>query len=143
MITVERLNEVIASLFLTSELVKIGWNELTDTDKQILINKADNEINRLQFIGVVKEENQKNAFPRVYDTQEYGVDCVENAMAQFIYSYLFVRTDETIQKIKQGITSIKIADASESYASSSQVDINSIENSYKKYLVDYIYRGCY
>lgn len=130
-----------SKLFLSSQLNKIGWDKLSESNKQVLINRATDEINRLQFIGDKLDETQPNAFPRLVNDEVIDVDKIENAIAQLVYNDLYLEADETMQRIQQGITSIKIADASESY-SLGKTDIEDIKNSYKKYLVDFIYRGC-
>ena len=140
MVTVEQLDELMNKYFLSFQLKKIGWNDLEGTDKEVIISLVDDEFNRIQFIGDKLDDNQVTAFPRIYNGIELGVDLVERAISQFAYDYMRVNTDESMQRIMQGITSIKIADASESY-SSSQTDIYKELKTYKKYLSNLIYRG--
>lgn len=141
MITVSELDQIMKECFLSSQLKKVGWGELSEQDKDVLISKATLEIDRLMFIGDKLDESQPHAFPRLVNNKIIEVYSIRSAIAQFVYDYLYLETDESIQKAKSGITSIKIADASESY-STSVIDIEGIKNSYKRYLADFIYRGC-
>ena len=145
MITVDRLDELISSTYTSHELSLIGWTDVTEDDKRALINKADKEIDKGMYIGDCLEDDQAHVFPRIYDGEVYGIDCVEDAIVNYIYNHLYIEKDERMQAIKVGISSIKVAEASESYTSNSNNSnlIHNLEVEYKGYLSDYIYRGVY
>lgn len=141
MISVDELNKLMAQSFLSSQLKKIGWDDISIEDKQVLIKQADKEIDALQFAGEKMYGLQAHSFPRIINGQIIESYRIKDAIAQYIYDYLLIESDESIKNIEKGITSIKIADASESY-NLSKADINKIRNQYRKYLADFIYRGC-
>lgn len=141
MISVDELNKLMAQSFLSSQLKKIGWDDISIEDKQVLIKQADKEIDDLQFAGEKMYGLQAHAFPRIINGQIIESYRIKDAIAQYIYDSLLIETDESIKNIEKGITSIKIADASESY-NLSKSDIDKMRNNYKRYLVDFIYRGC-
>ena len=141
MVTVEKLDEIIKDMFLSYQLNKIGWGDLSDDDKKAVLNNAIDEINSLQYIGHKADEFQEFAFPRIVNGELLDVDCgVDKAIAQYCFDYLRLNNDETIDKIRSGITSIKIEGASESY-DVSKVDFNSLHVNYRKYLNGLMYRG--
>lgn len=141
MISVDELNKLMAQSFLSSQLKKIGWDDISLEDKQVLIKQADKEIDNLQYAGEQMYGLQAHAFPRIINGQIIESYRIKDAIAQYIYDYLLIETDESIKNIEKGITSIKIADASESY-NMSKSDIDKMRNNYKRYLADFIYRGC-
>lgn len=141
MVTVERLDELIKGMFLSSQLNKLGWDGLFEEDKQVLINNAVTELDGLQYIGDKADVEQAHAFPRIVNGELLDVDCgVDKAIAQYCFDYLRLNSNETIERIRSGITSIKIEGASESY-DVSKVDFNSLHVNYRKYLNGLIYRG--
>lgn len=141
MISVDELNKLMAQSFLSSQLKKIGWDDISIEDKQVLIKQADKEIDALQFAGEKMYGLQAHTFPRIINGQIIESYRIKDAIAQYIYDYLLIESDESIKNIEKGITSIKIADASESY-NMSKADIDKMRNNYKRYLADFIYRGC-
>lgn len=141
MITVDELNKLMSNMFMSSQLNKIGWNGISDDDKQVVLNNALDEINNLQFIGEKADLLQEFAFPRIVNGEELDVNCgVDKAIAQYCFDYLRINNNETIDNIKSGITSVKIEGASESY-DVSKIDFDAIHRNYMKYLNGLIYRG--
>ena len=140
-ISVDELNKLMAQSFLSSQLKKIGWDDISLEDKQVLIKQADKEIDALQYAGERMYGLQAHSFPRIINNEIIESYRIKDAIAQYIYDYLYIESDESIKNIEKGITSIKIADASESY-NLSKSDIDKMRNNYKRYLADFIYRGC-
>lgn len=62
--TVQEANEYVSSHYLSTDSERDRWNSLTDDDKQILLNKGKDIIDRLPLTGRTTELNQEDAFPR-------------------------------------------------------------------------------
>ena len=136
------LDKLIRRMFLPFQLDKIGWNELTEDNKMILLDIAMDELDRLQWIGDPVDSKQEHAWPRVINEEviELGRG-VDKAIAQYIFDYLYINNNDAINNIRSGITSIKVEGASESYASDSNLDTSYVYKNYRRYLDGLIYRG--
>ena len=126
--------------FLSSELNKITWDNLTDKDKEVSINKATSIINKYEDVyrGEKLTSEQENSFPRVLkDGTIIGVNSdIQMAILFIIYDSLVIVFDERSELISSGVTSIEIKDAKEQFKSE-----NVVKHDYMSYLHKYIYRG--
>lgn len=140
MITIEELNTLLPTLYLSDELEEIKWVELSDTDKQVLINKAVDEINKQQFDGKKVSEAQENAFPRIICREVIEIpQDVKKAICVLVYEFKNNRTNQRKRLQMEGVESISTAGVSEKYTIDK--DKREISNKYKKYLSGWIYRG--
>lgn len=125
MLTVEILNEVLPTLYLTSELEDIKWSSVSNTDKLVLITKAEDFLSNIPF------ENGAE------DSPNFETD-LNKALCCIVYDYLNV-SNTRYADIKAGLKSYSGPDVSESYVDAK--DFNIVSDSYKKYLWRYIYTG--
>lgn len=140
LIKVEDLDYEIKHMFLSSQLERIGYNSLSNDDKEAVLNRANIEMNRLQWIGEKVTPEQPDSWPRIIDEKIVETpDRVYTAMAQYSYDYIRLMNNDTYDNLRMGITSSKVGPISESY-DISKADLN-INKNYMKYLVGLIYRG--
>ena len=140
MLTLDELNTKMSEMFLSSQLESIGWSGLSDTDKQVALNNAHTEINRLQFIGHKVTEDQEDAFPRIINKETVETpDDVKLVIGQYCFDFVRIMNNtDTYELINNGITSRQVHNIRETY------DLNSINKGntgYLKYLSGWIYRG--
>ena len=125
MLTVELLDNILPTLYLTSELDDIKWSSVSDTDNTVLITKANDFISNIIFENGA--ENEPN-----FETD------LNKALCCIVYDYLNV-SNTRYADIKAGLKSYSGPDVSESYVDIK--DFNIVSDSYKKYLWRYIYIG--
>ena len=63
-VTLEQANEYIATHYISSDPLRVGWSELNDADKSALLLKSFETIELLPFTGRKAVPGQPNAFPR-------------------------------------------------------------------------------
>lgn len=140
MITPEILDKQVNSFYMPSQLKAIGWDTLTYEDKQVLINRADEEFDRYQWIGHKVIETQEHAFPRVVDGQILSVEKLYRALAVYCFEAVRLMGIENSDQYNKGLTSIKVEGASESY-DIGKVDISRFKRAHLVFLIGLIYRG--
>lgn len=119
------------TLFLSSELAEIDWVNVSDSDKGVLLNKAEDFLDNLLYEPNAEEITS-------FETDKNKAECC------IIFDLLQMQAqgNERIALIRQGVKSINTAGVSESYGDYSDVKNNSgISDSYKKYLWRYLYNG--
>jgi len=130
--TVEELNALMPTLFLSSELAEISWSNISTPDKSVLITKAEDYLNDLRY-----EAN-------VEDIEGYS-DAKNKAECCIIFDLLLNQTQGSsrMMLIRQGVKSITTAGVSESYGTYADIQGNEsgISDSYKKYLWRYLFNG--
>ena len=127
MLTVDRLNELMPTLYLGSELSGIGWDSLSDSDKTIMIDRADKYIRSAVLI-----ENGAE------DLDTFATD-YEKAECCVVFDLLYGATNSRYDAIRAGLKSYSGPDVSESYADIKDVKV--VGDDFKHYLWRYIYRG--
>ncbi len=60
--TIHQANNYVNRYYSSADPLRIAWSQLSDSDKQILLNRAEQLIDRLSFTGVPLNPNK--AFPR-------------------------------------------------------------------------------
>lgn len=140
MVTVEKLNELMENNFLSLELSKINWSNLTDKDKEVSIRKASSEINKYetQYRGEKLTDEQEDSFPRILDDGtiiDVNSD-IQMAILYIVYNSLLNVFDKRTELISSGVTSISVEGLSEHYKKEGVIKHNHME-----YLHKYIYRG--
>lgn len=139
LITVEQLNELMEDNFLSLELDKINWHNITPKDKEVAIKKATSVINKYETVyrGEKLNSEQEDSFPRIIDDEIIEVNSdIQMAILFIIYDSLLNVFDKRSQLINSGVTSISVEGSSEHYNKE-----NVVRNNYMTYLNKYIYRG--
>lgn len=94
-----------------------AWDDLTDTEKEKLLELAELRIDSQIFRGVRLEDDQTSEFPRLID----GVEVAVNERLKT--AVCFTALDRLGNKdLERGVTSVKIGDASETYSQSAVYD---------------------
>jgi hypothetical protein len=127
--TVEKLNELIPTLYLSSELMVINWDSVSDTDKVVLINKAEDYVKNLRFQNGVEE------------MEGFDAD-LDKAKCCIVYDFLNSSMNSRLGAIRAGLKSYSGPDVSETYVDMKDLkNIQIVSEDYKKYLWKYIFRG--
>ena len=139
LMTLAQLNTEIVKYIMPSQLDSINWSTLADTAKQVALNRANKQINRLMFIGVKADESQEDSWPRLIfdEVVELPDDC-KAAICEYVFEYIHIYNDSTFESLRSGITSEKVGPVSIAY-DKSVLDINN--SKYQEFLVDWLYRG--
>ena len=140
MITVEEVNSQVKSYYMPCDLDSLGWNDLSDEDKQVLVNRADAEFDTYQWIGEKVSEDQEHAFPRVVLEKTVNADKIARALAIYCVESLRVNSIENSDISTKGITSIKVEGASESY-DVARINLDLYKTRHKAYLNGLTFRG--
>lgn len=141
MLSLEELKSLIPTLYLSTELAEIKWSELSDADKEVLLNKSIDYINRLQFDGDKVSQGQQNAFPRIIcrDVIETPYE-VKKAICRLVYDIKNNATNERKKLQRDGVKSISTGGVSETYVD--DLDSKSvISKEIKQLLSPWLYRG--
>lgn len=104
------------------------WDSFSTSQKTAALNRATLMIDRLHFRGEKYQSDQDNAFPRIvyvnrrmvyFDENSDGEivvpDRVKHAAYEQAKYMLSTQTDQSLIKLRQGITSISVGSTSESY----------------------------
>lgn len=114
---------------ISTDTILIAWNALADTDKEILLRKATQIIDRQPLTGIRAIWNQTLEFPRYiysdidnYDIRSYPPitiptvpDAVKYAQCEIALS-LITSVSERVQMQREGVRSLRLGDLSEAYA---------------------------
>lgn len=123
-ITVEELNGLIPSIFLSTELVAIGWDKVSQGDKEVLIARSGAFLTSLD-----------------YDTNKIDdafIDSIKKAQVCVIYDILASIQSSRYELRKQGVKSINSGGVSESYTDEK---VEEVSNRYKQYIEKYKFTG--
>lgn len=63
-VTLEEANEYIQTHYLSKDTLRQGWEELSDEDRTVLLNKSFQTIELLPFTGKKLSPDQSTVFPR-------------------------------------------------------------------------------
>lgn len=139
LMTLDELNQKVDTMYLSTQKERYGWNSLSENDKSAILNQANMEFNRFQYIGFKVDDAQADAFPRkIYNTVVETPDDVKNSITVYCMDMIRYLTDDTIEDLRKGVNSVHIGNYSESY----NLDKYKSElTTYKKYLSNWIYRG--
>jgi hypothetical protein len=143
MITVEELNSLMSTLYLSDELAEIKWDDTTpsDNDKQVLLNKALKRINALQFDGYKVSQDQQNEFPRVICREVVQTpEDVKEAICRLVYEFRNNTTSQRKKLQRDGVKSINTGGVSETYVDGLESK-GSISKEVKQLLNNWLYRG--
>lgn len=115
-----------------------NWNEVSDEDKAKLLVSATRSIDRDEWKGVKKEENQPLAFPRLLNDKETDAElllraCCEEAIA--IYN-----NGKTSQYNTEGIQSMRVQDTEITFKSGAE-EQHYFSNAVEDILKEYRYYG--
>lgn len=140
MITLQELNILMPTYFLSEELTKINWSSTSDSDKQVLLTEALSEINNLQFDGYKVVESQQDAFPRNICREVIQTpNEVKKALCVLVYEFKRDKTSARKELQRDGVKSISTGGVTETYGDN--VCNTEINKKIKKMLSPWLYRG--
>ena len=83
-VTLEQANEYVVTHYISTDNLRVSWENLTNADKEALLLKSFETIELLPFAGRKTETDQPNAFPRYPETEvpkQVKWAQIENALA--------------------------------------------------------------
>lgn len=110
--TVEQANEYISSNYTSTDSIRVQWEALSASDKQVMLNRSEQAIDLLPFTG--KPIDKHKAFPRKPD-EEYSLEQVRLATIELAAQQLNSESKERYELQSQGVKSYKIGDLSETF----------------------------
>ena len=141
-LTIQELKDLAPKLYTSSELGVIGWNELSDMDRGILLDRAIEQFESLKFRGRKVVYGQSYSFPRLIGGRFIDVnDNIKKAIVSLVISGLEVGLSPRLQAQRDGVKSMSTGKMSETYRDSvpryGSVDARVVD----KYLKSYIFKG--
>lgn len=142
-VTLDEANDYIENYYTSNDKLRKAWEELEDTDKEVMLLNGARAIESLVLLGKRATRTQSMEFPRRIDhvIQHEVPDNVKYAQIETSISF----ADTTIKKrqdlINAGVTQFRIGDLSETYGSRSNLSVDAkLGNSSRAvaYMTDYI-----
>ena len=112
--TVEQANAYVQNFYSSADSLRLTWEALSDGDKQVSLNRAEQIIDMLPFSG--KPEHKDKAFPRK-PNEEYSLKQAQIATIELAVQQLNSEAKERFELQSQGVKSYKIGDLSETFGS--------------------------
>lgn len=120
--TVEQANAYVASYYSSTNNIRIAWETLSEEDKQIVLNRAEQVIDLLPFNGKPVDPKQINAFPR-YPNPELSLERVRVAAIELaLQTNGDTEAQDRLNLRAQGVKSYKIGDLSETFKDTNSED---------------------
>ena len=110
-VSIDEANSYISSHYLSSDELRLKWEETSEEDKEILLINACENIETLKFIGRKYNKNQELSFPRNFDSAVPFM--VKKAQVEETISF-FKKTD-ALDAYKEGLKAESIDDVSKTY----------------------------
>jgi hypothetical protein len=110
--TIAQAKEYIESYYSSTDTLRVNWEALSDSDKQVYLNRAERCIDQLPFKGRSLEKSK--AFPREPDKEESLVQ-VKYATCELAIQQLNSESNDRAILQAQGVKSYKIGDLSETF----------------------------
>lgn len=115
-LTTLELDELVLQLFTPDELDKVGWSELSDTDKSVLLTRATNYIDTFAFRGKPSSSEQDLKFPRVINKVDVGIPLqIKKCTAHLVFLYLEDKKSSRKQLQKDGVKRVSAGKVTEEY----------------------------
>ena len=110
--TVVQANEYVQNYYSSGDSMRLAWEKLSEADKLVSLNRAEQTIDCLPFTGRSVAEDK--AFPRYPDTEvPKEVTC---ATIELAVQTLDAEARDRYEMRRQGVRSYRIGDLSESFS---------------------------
>lgn len=120
--TIEQANTYVASYYSSTNNIRIAWEALSEEDKQVVLNRAEQVIDLLPFNGRPVDPKQINAFPR-HPNPELSLERVRIATIELaLQTNGDTEAQDRLNLRAQGVKSYKIGDLSETFKDTSSED---------------------
>jgi len=137
MITIQELNDLLPTIYLSKQLTAVDWDNVSDGDKQALITQAVAYMSELRFRGRYKETYQDMPFPRVIDGVVVEVnENIKKYLCCVVYDLLSAEMDSVKKSILSGIKS----ESNDGY-SVSYDKVEKISKNHEKFIKKYLFNG--
>lgn len=110
--TVEQANAYVQNFYSSADSLRLTWEALSDGDKQVSLNRAEQVIDMLPFNG--KPKYKDKAFPRK-PNEEYSLKQAQVATIELAVQQLNSEAKERFELQAQGVKSYRIGDLSETF----------------------------
>ena len=110
--TVVQADEYVRNYYSSSDSMRLAWEALSEEDKLVSLNRAEQTIDHLPLTGVPVVEDK--AFPRYPDTTVPTE--VTQATIELAVQTLNTEAKDRYELRRQGVRSYKIGDLSESFS---------------------------
>ena len=110
--TVVQADEYVRNYYSSSDSMRLAWEALSEEDKLVSLNRAEQTIDHLPLSGIPVVENK--AFPRYPDTVVPTE--VTYATIELAVQTLDTEAKDRYELRRQGVRSYKIGDLSESFS---------------------------
>lgn len=120
--TIEQANAYVASYYSSTNNIRIAWEALSEEDKQVVLNRAEQVIDLLPFNGKPVDPKQTNAFPR-HPNPELSLERVRVATIELaLQTNGDTEAQDRLNLRAQGVKSYKIGDLSETFKDTGSED---------------------
>lgn len=116
--TLEEVNKYIQENYLSTDMLRIAWDSLSDEDREVYIRRAFQQINALPYTGRPSARNQVLSFPRCpWSPEDWTAVKLAQACQAFSLSDTNAQADMEQRKALQraGVKSYRIGDLSETF----------------------------
>lgn len=114
-VTLEQANTYVATHYVSTDKLRLGWEQLSVEDKEVLLLRSFETIELLPFSGRKTDAGQLNAFPRWPSTEVPGA--VQNAQIDNALSLSDASSAEEVEHYSRlwqfGVSSYSIGNLSE------------------------------
>ena len=116
-VSIEDVNAYKVMYYGSTDPLRLNWEQLSDEDKQVAINRAEREVERLPLHG--KPVHADKAFPRYPDPEE-SLQRAKQAICELSIQLMSSSSARERYELQaQGVKSYKIGDLSETFADKS------------------------
>lgn len=113
--TVVQADEYVQNYYSSSDSVRLAWEALNESDKLVMLNRAEQVIDQLPLLGIPIVAGK--AFPRLPGNGTIPTE-VEQATIELAVQSLNSEAKDRFELQQQGVRSYKIGDLSETFADS-------------------------
>lgn len=118
-ITLQEANEYVTKYFISSDPLRVQWEATDESDREVYLRRAFEQINGLPFTGKPKSEKQTLPFPRYGLWTAGDLLKVKNAQAEqsiaITDTVAVSEIEDRVRLRRAGVQSYKIGDLSETF----------------------------
>ena len=140
--TIAEANEYVKSFYSSTNSLRVLWEGLSEEDKQVLLNRAEQAIDSLPLKGCALGSGK--AFPRT-PFQETSLERAKIATIELALQRQDEEAEERYKLQRQGVKSYKIGDLSETFGNTTGTTSSIVLSIVRPYLSEWLgggYRIC-
>lgn len=120
--TYEEADAYVRAYYSSTSSLRIAWEQLSDEDKQVLLNRAEQTIDMMPLQGY--PTRPPKAFPR-YPNEANSMEAVKTATIELAVQGQNEEAQTRFELQRQGVMSYTIGDLSETFGGKSDAGIDS------------------